>query len=97
MGSVSIDLALHLGALLGSALILVIGLKFAMNGLRNDVTEIKVDLKTLVTSDADQNERLARVETEADAKSGWIRRIEDGLKELRGIIERRAESRREQP
>ena len=93
MESVSIDLALHLGALLGSALILVIGLKFAMNGLRSDVSEIKGDMKTLVESDAKQNERLVAVETEAEAKAGWIRRIEDGLKELRERFERRGESR----
>ena len=97
MGSISIDLALHLGALIVSAVILVIGLKFAMNGLRGDVSEMKVDLKTLIRSDAKQNERLVAVETEADAKAGWIRRIEEGLKELRERFERRAESRREQP
>lgn len=97
MGSVSVDLALQVGGLIVSAVILVLGMKFAVNGLRGDVSEIKGDMKTLLASDAKQNERLMAVETEADAKSGWIRRIEEGVKELRGIIERRSESRREQP
>ncbi len=93
MESVSTDMALQVGGLIVSAAILVAGIKFAVNGLRGDVSEIKGDMKTLLASDAKQNERLAKVETEADAKSGWIRRIEEGLKELRGIIERRGEPR----
>ena len=93
MESISIDLALHLGGLIVSALILLLGVKFAVNGMQRDVSEIKGDLKTLVTSDATQNERLVAVETEAEAKSGWIRRIEEGLKELRERFERRGESR----
>ena len=93
MQSIPLDLAIHLGGLLVSAVILVLGVKFAVNGMRRDVSEIKGDMKTLVESDAKQNERLVAVETEAEAKAGWIRRIEDGLKERRGIIERRSESR----
>ena len=93
MESVSIDLAIHVGGLIVSAMILVIGLKFTVNGMRRDVSEIKGDMKTLVASDAKQNERLVAVETEADAKAGWIHRIEEAVKELRGIIERRSESR----
>ena len=93
MGSVSIDLAIQVGGLIVSAAILVLGMKFALNGMRRDLSEMKGDLKTLVASDASQNERLVAVETEADAKSGWIRRIEDGLTELRELIDRRSESR----
>ena len=93
MESISIDLALHVGALIVSAVLLVLGVKFAVNGLRSDVTEIKSDLKTLLKSDAKQNERLVAIETEADAKAGWIRRIEQSFRDLR----ERFESRREQP
>ena len=93
MESISIDLALHVGALVVSAVLLVLGVKFAVNGLRADVTEIKSDMKTLLKSDAKQNERLVAIETEADAKAGWIRRIEEGFRELRERFERR----REQP
>ena len=92
-GAISLDLAIHVGGLIVSAVILVLGMKFALNGLRGDVSEIKGDMKTLVSSDATQNERLVAVETEAEAKKGWIRRIEEGLKELRELIERRGESR----
>ena len=93
MGAVSLDLAIHVGGLIVSAVILVVGMKFALNGMRRDVSEIKGDLKTLVASDATQNERLVAVETEADAKSGWIRRIEEGLNSLRELVERRSEPR----
>ena len=93
MESISIDLALHVGALVVSAVLLVLGVKFAVNGLRADVTEIKSDMKTLLKSDAKQNERLVAIETEADATAGWIRRIEEGFRELRERFERR----REQP
>ena len=92
-GAISLDLAIHVGGLIVSAVILVLGMKFALNGLRGDVSEIKGDMKTLVSSDATQNERLVAVETEAEAKKGWIRRIEEGLKELRELIERRSEPR----
>ena len=92
-GAISLDLAIHVGGLIVSAVILVVGMKFALNGLRGDVSEIKGDMKTLVSSDATQNERLVAVETEAEAKKGWIRRIEEGLKELRELIERRSEPR----
>ena len=87
MESVSIDLALHVGALLGSALILVLGMKYAVNGLRSDVSEIKGDLKTLLKSDAKQNERLSASETEADAASAWKAetvRSGAGVRELGG-------------
>ena len=93
MGSVSVDLAIQVGGYIVAAVILVLGMKFALNGMRRDVSEIKGDIKTLLDSDAKQNERLASVETEADAKSGWIRRIEEGLKELRKLVERRGEPR----
>ena len=93
MESISIGLAIQVGGYIVTAAILVLGLKFALNGLRGDMREIKADMKTLLESDAKQNERLVAVETEAESRKGWIRRIEDGLKELRGIIERRGESR----
>ena len=93
MESISIGLAIQVGGYIVTAAILVLGLKFALNGLRGDMREIKADMKLLLKSDAKQNERLVAIETEADAKAGWIRRIEEGFRELR----ERFESRREQP
>ena len=93
METVSIDLALHLGALIVSAVLLVLGVKFAVNGLRADVSEIKGDLKTLLKSDAKQDVKIASIETEADATAGWMRRIEEGFRELRDRFERRSESK----
>lgn len=90
MESVSVGLAVQVGGLIVSAAILALGLKFAVNGMRLDVSEIKRDLKTLLESDAKQNERLIAIETEADAKSGWIKRIEDGLNSLRELVGRRS-------
>ena len=89
MESVSVGLAVQVGGLIVSAAILALGLKFAVNGMRLDVSEIKRDLKTLLESDDKQNERLIAIETEADAKSGWIKRIEDGLNSLRELVGRR--------
>ena len=83
-------MAVQVGGLIVSAAILALGLKFAVNGMRLDVSEIKRDLKTLLDSDATQNERLIAIETEADAKSGWIKRIEDGLNSLRELVGRRS-------
>ena len=82
-------MAVQVGGLIVSAAILALGLKFAVNGMRLDVSEIKRDLKTLLESDAKQNERLIAIETEADAKSGWIKRIEDGLNSRRELVGRR--------
>ena len=90
MESVSVGLAVQVGGLIVSAAILALGLKFAVNGMRLDVSEIKRALKTLLESDAKQNERLIAIETEADAKSGWIKRIEDGLNSLRELVGRRS-------
>ena len=90
MESVSVGLAVQVGGLIVSAAILALGLQFAVNGMRLDVSEIKRDLKTLLESDAKQNERLIAIETEADAKSGWIKRIEDGLNSLRELVGRRS-------
>ena len=90
MESVSVGLAVQVGGLIVSAAILALGLKFAVNGMRLDVSEIKRDLKTLLESDAKQHERLIAIETEADAKSGWIKRIEDGLNSLRELVGRRS-------
>ena len=90
MESVSVGLAVQVGGLIISAAILALGLKVAVNGMRIDVAEIKRDLKTLLASDARQNERLIAIETEADAKSGWIKRIEDGMNSLRELVGRRS-------
>ena len=76
-----------------AAVTLVVGMRFALNGLRADVGEIKEGMKTLVASDAKQNERIVAVETEQESHKGWVRRLEDGLKELRKIVERRTEPR----
>ncbi len=92
MGSVSVDVALQVGGFIVTAVILVVGMKFVLNGVVGDISEIKGDLKKLLASDSKQNERLAAVETEADAKSGWIRRVEEGLNALRKLVERRSES-----
>ena len=93
MESVSIDLAVRVGGFIVSAAILVLGLKFALNGLRGDMREIKADMKTLLKSDAKQNVKIAEIETEADATSGWMRRLERGFGELLERFERRGESR----
>ena len=90
MESVPVGLAMQIGGLIVSAAILALGLKFAVNGMRLDVSEIKRDLKTLLESDAKQNERLVAVETEADARSGWIKRIEDSVNSLRELVGRRS-------
>jgi len=57
--------------------------KGALNGMRGDVRQ-------LVASDANQNERLARIEEKVDAYGGWIRRVEDTANEA---WERRREAR----
>lgn len=44
--------------------------------LKSEMGEIKKDLRTLVTSDGNQNERLARLDEKVDAHAGWIRRVE---------------------
>ena len=92
MSSVSVDLAIQVGGLIVSAAILVLGVKLAINGLRGDLSEVKADMKILLAADAVQNERIVAVEKESEAKSGWIRRIEDGLKDLRKLVERRSEN-----
>lgn len=43
-----------------------VGLRLGLNGLRNDVREIKTDVKGLIGSDGEQNERHARTETRLD-------------------------------
>ena len=93
MESISLGLAIQVGGLIVSAAILALGLKFAVNGIRGDVAEIKGDIKTLLKSDAQQNERLGKVETEMESRKGWIRRIERGLDSLRELVERRSGSR----
>lgn len=67
--------------------------KSALNGTRADVREIKGDLKTLITSDADQNERLVAIEAVQEAQHGWIERLEEWLRRLERIIDRRGEER----
>ncbi len=90
---IPIELAVQVGGLIVSAVILVVGLKYALNGMRGDITEIKSDMKTLVGSDAKQNERHAATETEVENTKGWVRRIETGLGELRQVVGMRGETR----
>ena len=35
------------------------GIKYGLNGLREDVGEIKTDVRTLLNSDAEQNKQIA--------------------------------------
>lgn len=44
--------------------------------LRVEMRDIKIDLRTLLTSDGAQNERLARLDEKVDAHAGWLRRVE---------------------
>jgi len=64
--------------------------KKGLNGLsgmieRTDknVAETKGDVKELVASVADHGERLARAETTQEAHAGWIKRLEDEVRDER--------------
>lgn len=90
-----------------------LAIKFGLNGVRKDIKDIRKDVhetkgmvQKLVASDAKQDNRLTKLETEVVERRGWIRRIEDGAKEqyqaamadiktLFGIIERRKLRREE--
>lgn len=61
--------------------------KGALNGVRSDVREIKKATEQLLASDSNQNERLARIEEQAENRRGWIRRVEDAVKEAKEIAE----------
>ena len=57
--------------------------KGSINGIRIKVdhtaaatTEIKSDIKTLLASDAGQNETIGRLEERIESHAGWIRRVE---------------------
>lgn len=77
-----------------------VAIKFGVNGLREDVKSMKKILEERTTSDGVQDNRLIKLETEADERRGWIRRIEETsakeiaeiketLRDLAKIVERR--------
>ena len=88
-----LDVVLNVAGLILTAVVLVVGMKYALNGLREDIAEIKGDLKTLLASDAEQDVDIAEIRTKQEAHKGWVERLEKWLERLQGIIERRGETR----
>ena len=69
------------------------GVKGSVNGMREtlketrtDVGEVRSEIRTLVASDAGQNERLGRIEERVEAQHGWLR-------DVANRVERREEAR----
>ena len=81
-----LDVVLNVGGLILTAVVLVVGMKYALNGLREDIAEIKGDLKTLLASDAEQDVEIGRMEERIETHTGWLERLQE-------ITERRGEAR----
>ena len=91
--TMTLELVLEVGGLVLTAVVLVVGMKFALNGLREDVREIKVDVKALLASDADQDVEIAELKTRQESHTSWVERLEKWLERLQEITERRGEAR----
>ena len=74
---IPLALALQVGGYVVSAALIVGGIKWAMNGMREDITEIKALVKAGSEADADQNDRLTALETQQENHKGWIGRLQD--------------------
>ena len=81
---IPLELALQIGGMVLTAVGLVAGLKYALNGLRSDVCEIKADVKTIIKSDGEQNIAIEVLETKHEAHDGWLGRLQE-------LIDRRSE------
>jgi hypothetical protein len=93
---ISLDLAWQIGMTLIVIVSCYFSVRFGLNGAREAIKRVdrrtenmETDIKTLVQSDARQNERLGVMEANQRATEGWTRRVEERVAANTKVIERR--------
>lgn len=86
---IPIELAIQVGGIVVTAVILVVTMKVTLNGMQDNVRETRKDVKTLLNSDREQDVKIAGIIVEQEATKGWVRRVETGFERLQAIIDRR--------
>ncbi len=88
---IPLDLALNIAGLVMPALAVVGGMKWALNGMRRDILDIKQSVAALVKSDSDQAAEIAAITATQESHQGWMERLEGWVTD--GLRERRTEPR----
>ena len=88
---IPLDIVLRLGGIIITGAVVVIGVKYAMNGLRGDIGEIKVSVERLVESDSAQAAEIAAIKATTGLHQNWMERLEKWITD--GFKDRRSDSR----
>jgi len=84
---IPLDIVLRVGGIIVTGAVVVIGVKYAMNGLRGDIGEIKVSVERLVEPDSAQAAEIAAIKATATLQQSWMERLEGWVSE--GFRDRR--------
>ena len=86
---ISVEMMVLVGGLVVNAVIVVVTMKVTLNGMRENVRDTRVDVKSLLASDRNQDVIIAGVLKEQEATKGWLRRLEEWLGRHQTVIDRR--------
>jgi precorrin-4 methylase len=85
---IPLDLVLRIGTIAIACAVAVLGTKYAINGLKEDVAECRASLEKLLESDAEQSAEIAAIKATATLQQSWMERLESWVSE--GFRDRRS-------
>jgi hypothetical protein len=88
---IPLDIVLRVGGIIITGGVVVVGIKYAINGMREDIGEIKVSVGKLLVSDSEQSAEIAAIKATASLQQSWIERLEKWITD--GLKDRRSDSR----
>ena len=88
---IPLDIVLRIGGIAVTGGVVVVGIKYAINGMRGDIGEIKESVERLVESDSAQAAEIAEIKATATLQQSWMERLEGWVTD--GFRDRRNEPR----
>ena len=95
---IPLDLVLRIGTIAIACAVAVLGTKYAINGLKEDVAECRASLEKFLESDAEQSAEIAAIKatisgikSTATLQQSWMERLEGWVTD--GLKDRRSDSR----
>ena len=87
---IPLDIVLRVGGIAITSGVVVIGIKYAINGMREDIKEIRTAVEALLKSDSAQAAEIAAIKATAGLHQSWMERLEKWITD--GFRDRRNES-----
>jgi hypothetical protein len=88
---IPLDIVLRVGGIVITGGVVVVGIKYAINGMREDISEIRVAVEALLKSDSNQAAEIAAIKATSGLHQNWMERLEKWITD--GFRDRRNESR----